>query len=167
MLRAACVVLLLAALPGCAQATTTVTRAASTEPGLLGACRALTPADIDRSSNESAAVDCDDSLVLRSTVTWTWFRSSNQAWDDGAHTWPCDVVGGGEQSRTFVSLPGTAKDLPHGRPDDRRLVCADGPTVSESVKIPCSRPHVSRAVTTLLAAESAVRRAICWARTPQ
>ena len=35
------------------------------------------------------------------------------------------------------------------RPDDRWLVCANGPTVSGSVKIPCSQPHTWRAVTTI------------------
>ena len=92
----------------------------------------------------------DDSLLLRSTLTWAWFRAPDDAWDDGARTWRCDVVGGGEQSKTFVGLPRTARGLLRGRPDDRWLVCVDGPTVTGSVKIPCSEPHTWRAVTTIV-----------------
>ena len=62
-----------------------------------------------------------------------------------AGTWRCDVVGGGEQSKGFVALPTTAKGLLLGKPDDRWLVCVDGPTVSGSVKIPCSTAaHLAR-----------------------
>ena len=92
----------------------------------------------------------DESLVLRSTMTWAWFRPTKDAWADGAHWWRCDVVGGGEQSKTFVALPETAKGLLLGKPDDRWLVCVDGPSVSGSVKIPCSSAHTWRAVTTIV-----------------
>ena len=202
MLRTVCVVLLLA-LGGCSSATggprgsdgddaTTV----STKPPTLGACRVLTPGDIDRNSDDSDPVPCsskhtaqtyavgtfpasladkgmgspalgayvydrchprfqrflggDESLVLRSTLTWAWFRSSAAAWKAGSHTWRCDVVGGGDQSKEFVTLPRTAKGLLLGKPDDRWLVCVDGPTVTGSVKIPCSQKHTWRAVTTVV-----------------
>ena len=92
----------------------------------------------------------DESLVLRSTLTWAWFRSSTDAWKAGSHTWRCDVVGGGDQSKEFVSLPTTAKGLLLGKPDDRWLVCVNGPTVTGSVKIPCSDKHTWRAVTTVV-----------------
>jgi hypothetical protein len=92
----------------------------------------------------------DQSLVLRSTLTWAWFRSSTADWKAGGHTWRCDVVGGGEQSKAFVTLPRTARGLLLGKPADRWLVCVDGPTVSGSVKIPCSRSHTWRAVTTVV-----------------
>lgn len=91
----------------------------------------------------------DESLVMRSTLTWAWFRPSKQAWDQGARWYRCDVVGGGEQSKSFVNLPETAKGLLLGRPDDAWLVCVDGPSVSGSVKIPCSETHTWRAVTTI------------------
>jgi Septum formation len=90
-----------------------------------------------------------ESLVLRATVTWAWFRPTDDAWAAGAHWFRCDVVGGGEQSASFVRLPRTAKGLLLGRPDDRWLVCVDGPTVSGAVKIPCSEKHRWRAVTTI------------------
>jgi hypothetical protein len=92
----------------------------------------------------------DESLVLRSTLTWAWFRSSAAAWRARSHTWRCDVVGGGDQSKEFVTLPTTAKGLLLGKPDDRWLVCVDGPTVTGSVKIPCSQKHTWRAVTTVV-----------------
>jgi hypothetical protein len=167
------------------------------EPPRLGACRVLTPDDIQEPSNDSPAVGCadrhtaqtyavgtfpaglargdvpddkrlgayvyrtcqpkfqrflggDESLVLRSTMTWAWFRPSAEAWKRGAHWWRCDVVGGGDQSKAFVDLPRTAKGLLLGKPDDRWMVCVDGPSVSGSVKIPCSQPHTWRAVTTIV-----------------
>ena len=91
----------------------------------------------------------DESLVLRSTMTWAWFRPTKEAWAEGAHWFRCDVVGGGEQSKSFTTLPKTAKGLLLGKPDDRWLVCVDGPSVSGSVKIPCSSRHTWRAVTTI------------------
>ncbi len=97
----------------------------------------------------------DDSLMLRSTMTWAWFRSSADAWKQGAHSWRCDVVGGGEKSAAFTALPRTARGLLLGKPDDRWLVCVDGPTVSGSAKIPCSRPHTWRAVSTIVLGKKA------------
>ena len=91
----------------------------------------------------------DESLVMRTIVSWAWFRPSEAAWDAGARWYRCDVVGGGEQSKEYVDLPETAKGLLLGRPKDRWMVCADGPTVSGSVKVPCTEPHQWRAVTTI------------------
>jgi hypothetical protein len=170
----------------------------SVEPPELGACRMLTPEDIQETSNASPVVDCaekhtaetfavgtfpdaagaeiddpalgshvfdvcekkfrkflggDESLVMRATVTWAWFRPSDEAWEKGARWWRCDVVGGGEESTSLVELPETAKGILLGRPDDRWMVCVDGPTVADSVKIPCSRKHTWRAVTTIVLGE--------------
>jgi len=91
----------------------------------------------------------DESLVMRSTLTWAWFRPSETAWEHGARWYRCDVVGGGEQSESYVELPKTAEGLLLGRPDDRWMICVDGPTVAGSVKIPCSQEHTWRAVTTI------------------
>jgi hypothetical protein len=95
-------------------------------------------------------VGADDSLLLRSTLSWAWFRPPDDAWGQGAHTWRCDVVGGTEDSARLLDLPRTAKGLLLGRPGDRWLACVDGPTVGGSVRIPCSRPHTWRAVTTIV-----------------
>ena len=91
----------------------------------------------------------DESLVMRSTLTWAWFRPSDEAWEQGARWYRCDVVGGGEQSQAFVNLPEDAKGLLLGEPDDRWMICVHGASVSGSVKIPCSEKHNWRAVTTI------------------
>jgi hypothetical protein len=91
----------------------------------------------------------DDSLVMRTVVSWAWFRPSKDAWDDGARWYRCDVVGGGEQSREYVALPTSAKGLLLGRPKDSWMVCAVGDTVAGSVKVPCTEKHDWRAVTTI------------------
>jgi hypothetical protein len=91
----------------------------------------------------------DESVVMRSIVSWAWFRPSEKAWDEGARWYRCDVVGGGDQSREYVVLPTTAKGLLLGRPDDTWMVCADGATVAGAVKVPCSEKHTWRAVTTI------------------
>ena len=95
----------------------------------------------------------DASLVLRSTMTWAWFRPTDDAWADGARWYRCDVVGGGEDSRAFLNLPKTSRGLLLGRPDDRWQVCANGPRVSGSVKVPCSDEHSWRAVTAVVLGE--------------
>ena len=91
----------------------------------------------------------DVSLVMRSVLSWVWFRPSEKAWEDGARWYRCDVVGGGEQSRSYVELPTTAEDLLADKPADEWMVCADGRTVAGAVKVPCTEPHEWRAVTTI------------------
>lgn len=95
----------------------------------------------------------DESQIMRATVTWAWFRPSEEAWEAGARWWRCDVVGGGEQSRRLVTLPDTTRGILRGMPDDRWLVCVDGPTVAGSAKIPCDQPHTWRAVGTIVVGE--------------
>lgn len=91
----------------------------------------------------------DESLVMRTILTWAWFRPSEADWEDGARWYRCDAIGGGEQTTDLVELPTTAKGLLLGRPDDQWMVCAEGATVAGSVKVPCSEPHDWRAVTTI------------------
>ncbi|QZY30279.1 septum formation family protein [Nocardioides coralli] len=91
----------------------------------------------------------DESLVMRSVVSWAWFRPSETAWDDGARWYRCDIVGGGDNSAEYVDLPPTSKGLLQGKVDDKWLVCADGATVSAAARVPCSEPHSWRAVTTI------------------
>jgi hypothetical protein len=95
----------------------------------------------------------NETLVLRSLLSWAWFRADEAVWDHGIHTWRCDVVAGGHGGTDLLALPATAKGLLLGRPDDRWMVCVDGPTVAGSVKSPCSEPHVWRAVTTIVLGE--------------
>ena len=198
MLRTACVVALLLALAGCTGSASSDEEpaAVSTKLPSLGACRLLTPADIDHASNDSPTVPCsqkhtaqtfavgtfptavadkgtssralgayvynrcrtkfrrflgaDDSLALRSVLTWAWFRPPKASWDAGGHSWRCDVVGGSAKSTSLFTLPATAKGLLLGRPDDRWMVCVNGPSVNGAPKIPCSEAHTWRAVTTIV-----------------
>jgi hypothetical protein len=91
----------------------------------------------------------DESLVMRTIVSWAWFRPSEVAWDNGARWYRCDIVGGGEQSEEYAELPETAEGLLLGRPDDLWMVCVAGDSVSGGSKIPCSEKHDWRAVTTI------------------
>lgn len=97
-----------------------------------------------------AFVGADDSLLLRSTLSWAWFRPSAAAWKAGQHTYRCDVTAGGAAKGTLATLPTSAEGLLLGKPDDRWLTCVDGPRVSGAAKIPCSSPHTWRAVTTIV-----------------
>jgi hypothetical protein len=161
----------------------------------VGACRSLTPDDVDQGSNASETVACasphtaetfavgrlpsrfddaawdsrelagyayrtcgaqfrrflgaDESMVMRAVVSWAWFRPSPKAWDDGARWYRCDIVGGGDGSTSYTRLPKTAKGLLRQRDTDRWMVCAVGPTVAGSEKVPCSEDHQWRAVTSI------------------
>jgi hypothetical protein len=92
----------------------------------------------------------DESLAMRTILSWAWFRPSRSAWESGARWYRCDVLGGGDQIRTYVDLPATAKGLLLGRPKDEWMVCAQGATVAGSVKVPCTEKHDWRAVTTIV-----------------
>jgi hypothetical protein len=161
----------------------------------LGACRMLTPDDVNQPANATKTVDCaekhtaqtflvdelpdelddvdyddpkigkyayeacskeyaeflgaDESLVLRTILSWAWFRPSESAWDHGARWFRCDVVGGTLTSDSYRPLPESAKGLLLGRPDDRWMVCAKGDEFETSAKVPCAQPHDWRAVTSV------------------
>ena len=51
----------------------------------------------------------DESLVMRTVLSWAWFRPSEKAWDDGARWYRCDVVGGGDRSKEYVELPSPSR----------------------------------------------------------
>jgi hypothetical protein len=167
----------------------------SVEVPQLGACRSLTPEDVEQPSNASKTVDCsaahtaetfavgelpakyhdadwnspelgtyayrtcgakfqrflgaDASMVMRAMVSWAWFRPSLKAWEKGARWYRCDIVGGGDQSSSYVDLPKTAKGLLAQRDTDKWMVCAVGPTVAGSKKVPCAAEHQWRAVTSI------------------
>jgi hypothetical protein len=91
----------------------------------------------------------EESTVMRSILTWAWFRPTESAWERGARWYRCDVVSGNEEADELRPLPETAKGILLGRPDDRWMTCASGETVSGSLKVPCSEPHDWRAVTTI------------------
>lgn len=94
-------------------------------------------------------VGADESLVLRTTLSWAWFRPSEKAWDKGARWYRCDVVGGNVSSAEYRPLPETAEGMLSGRPKDVWLSCARGASVAAGEKVPCSQKHDWRAVTTV------------------
>jgi hypothetical protein len=90
----------------------------------------------------------DESVAMRTVLTWAWFRPSEEAWDQGARWYRCDVVGGGDQTKDLFDLPADLDGLME-EPADEWLVCATGRTVADSVKVPCSEAHDWRAVSTI------------------
>lgn len=94
-------------------------------------------------------LDADESTVMRTMVSWAWFRPSEKAWDEGARWFRCDLVGGGEQSASYLDLPEDAAGMLEGLPDDAWMACVAGPSVPGAPRIPCSEKHDWRAVTTI------------------
>jgi len=92
----------------------------------------------------------DESTVMRTIVSWAWFRPSEKAWDKGARWYRCDIVGGGDQSKEYAELPPTAAGLLAALPtDDAWMVCVNGASVQAAPKIACTEAHNWRAVTTI------------------
>ncbi|KQT89613.1 hypothetical protein ASG49_17995 [Marmoricola sp. Leaf446] len=91
----------------------------------------------------------DESLAMRIQLSWAWFRPSEDAWDDGARWYRCDLVGGTTESAAYRALPDPAKGLFRAKPPEEWLTCATGATVLGSTKVPCSEEHDWRAVTTI------------------
>ncbi len=92
----------------------------------------------------------DESTVMRTIVSWAWFRPSETAWDKGARWYRCDVIGGGEESEEYAALrpprPGCWRSSP---PTTTGWSASTGPSVQGAPKIPCSQKHNWRAVTTI------------------
>lgn len=98
----------------------------------------------------------NESTLMRTVLTWVWFRPSEEAWDAGARWYRCDVLAGGAGSRRYLDLPTTTKDLlSGGTPDDHWMTCARGSDPDTGAKVPCSKPHEWRAVTTIKLGEPA------------
>lgn len=94
-------------------------------------------------------VGADESIAMRTVLNWAWFRPSQEAWSEGARWYRCDVVGGSAQSEEYVDLPEETRGVLLGRPPNELMVCAVGPTISGSVKVPCSEKHDWRAISTV------------------
>lgn len=101
------------------------------------------------SSKFARFLGADESMVMRAVVSWAWFRPSLKAWDKGARWYRCDIVGGGDESTSYARLPKSAKGLLRQRDTDRWMICAVGPTVAGSKKVPCSQEHQWRAATSI------------------
>jgi hypothetical protein len=95
-------------------------------------------------------VGATESLALRTVVDWAWWRPDEDAWDEGARWFRCDVVGGREGSTKLVDLPESAKGMLLGIPPPRWMLCANGAQVADAPKVPCSQPHTWRAVSAVV-----------------
>jgi hypothetical protein len=91
----------------------------------------------------------DESLAMRVQLSWAWFRPSERGWDKGARWYRCDLVGGPANATSYADLPTTGKGLFRARPPEQWLTCAQGPSVLASKKVPCTKQHDWRAVTTI------------------
>jgi hypothetical protein len=166
----------------------------STKPPRLGDCRSLSPADVEKSTNDSDPVPCteehtaetflvsslpadtgtkyaarthgahvhrtcsaafekflgaDESLAMRTRLSWAWFRASERGWDKGARWFRCDVVGGPAEAKEFRPLPTTAKGLFTEEEVSAWMTCAKGPVLASAPRVYCSEPHDWRAVTAI------------------
>jgi hypothetical protein len=94
----------------------------------------------------------DESTLMRSILTWVWFRPTQAAWSAGARWYRCDLVGG--QAPAYVDLPTTTDNLLRGKNlSDQWMVCAKGASVDSGTRVPCAQPHDWRAVTTIKVGE--------------
>lgn len=91
----------------------------------------------------------DESKVMRSQLSWAWFRPSERGWERGARWYRCDLVGGPADATRLRDLPQDAEGMFAEQPPDAWMTCALGETVSTSTKIPCTSEHTWRAVTTI------------------
>lgn len=92
----------------------------------------------------------NESLALRSVLSWAWWRPSEDDWEAGARWFRCDVVGGTDQSAELIELPRTAMGILLGIPGDRWMACVKGGSVTAVPPVPCTEPHDWRAVTTIV-----------------
>ena len=63
----------------------------------------------------------DESTVMRTIVSWAWFRPSEKAWEKGARWYRCDIVGGGEQSKDVRRAADHRRRAARHAADRRRL----------------------------------------------
>ncbi|MCX6397816.1 MAG: septum formation family protein [Propionibacteriales bacterium] len=195
-----CAVTTAGVLTGCDRAAPKETDSDRLATPTVGACRALTVADLSAASNDSTILDCtrphtaqtfvvgelpattgtryddrshgrfvydrcqqafgaflgaDESTVLRSQLSWSWFRPSKKGWERGARWFRCDVVGGPEQATALRDLPHDARGLFAEDFPDAWMTCARGETAERGSTVPCDQAHDWRAVTTVQVAPPA------------
>lgn len=95
----------------------------------------------------------DESLALRTVLSWAWFRPSEAEWDQGARWYRCDLVGGLDRPAGLVELPRSGEGVLLGRPGDRWLACVNAETVQDAPFLPCNEEHSWRAVSTIVVSE--------------
>jgi hypothetical protein len=94
-------------------------------------------------------IGADESLAMRTQLSWAWFRPSKRGWDRGARWYRCDLVGGPSGAKKLRDLPEDSKGLFSEDFPDEWLTCARGTTVADSTRVPCSQEHDWRAVTAI------------------
>lgn len=130
----------------------------------------LDEADYDsRAVQAAAAHECsgrftqylgaDESTAMRALISWTTFWPTAKAWGDGARWYRCDAVGGAPLPTTdgeLTQLPETVKSLLVKEANrERWLACIGSGSVDTGRRIPCTKPHIWRAVTTIKVGEAA------------
>ncbi|QWC85821.1 septum formation family protein [Nocardioidaceae bacterium] len=94
----------------------------------------------------AAFVGGDESIRLRSLVSWAWFRPTEEQWADGARWFRCDIVGGTPAAASYAPLPRDAKGLFARGPVEQWMQCVDGPTITSAPATPCTEKHTWRAI---------------------
>lgn len=95
----------------------------------------------------------NESLALRTVLSWAWFRPTEEQWDEGARWFRCDVVGGLDRPDGLITLPASSKGVLLGIPPDRWMACVNADTVQEAPVLPCTEEHTWRAVSTIVVSE--------------
>ena len=95
--------------------------------------------------------------MLRSVLSWAWFRPSQEQWGQGARWYRCDIVGGTPDAARYLDLPTDARGILTGLEPDAWMACVDGASVTRSPWTPCSEPHQWRAVTSVQVAKDTER----------
>lgn len=98
-------------------------------------------------------LDVDESTVMRSRLSWSWFRPSEKGWQRGARWYRCDVVGGPTEATELRNLPTDAREIFAKDYPDAWMTCARGETAEEGSKVSCDVAHDWRAVTTIKVGE--------------
>lgn len=92
-------------------------------------------------------VGASESVVLRSFITWIYFRPSDAQWRDGARWYRCDVVRGRAGAEGLEPLPVTMRSFLSTRRGDDWALCIRG-AFDKLDRIPCSMSHTWRASST-------------------
>lgn len=96
-----------------------------------------------------AHLGAEESTVLRSRLSWSWFRPSEKGWTKGARWFRCDVIGGPAEATELRNLPTETQGMFANDFPDAWLTCARGQSTDQDSKVACDQPHDWRAVTTV------------------
>jgi Septum formation len=83
-----------------------------------------------------------------SIVGLAYFLPDRQQLSAGARWYRCDLVIGGQDGLALQRLPAHVENLLAGRVPDSLRACRTAPDFTSGREVPCSQPHVLRAVGT-------------------